>query len=84
MSTCGAEKVVNGRVEPLVCNLDPGHDPRVHGIRVAPNLAPFVQWGEGVTWSIDDERRYHDRHTTWQKKHVRRKYETLAMWKAGR
>lgn len=81
---CGDTKLVNGRSDPLVCNLDRGHDPQIHGVRVARELDPFVRWGAGVTWTSEDERRYHLRHTTWHKPHVRRKYETLAMWKAGR
>jgi hypothetical protein len=83
MTTCGAVKVVNGRSDPLVCNLDPDHDPRVHGMRLASGLDPFVRWGEGIRWTAEDERARQRRYT-WHKPHVRRKYQTLSMWKAGR
>lgn len=62
MTICGAVKLVNGRSDPLVCNLAVDH-PGVHGIREAPGLAPYVRWGDGVTWTIEDERRWQARHT---------------------
>ncbi len=83
MTLCGAEKLVNGCRDPLVCNLALDHAPP-HGVRLAQTLAPYVRWGEGVRWTAEDERRLQQRYATWTKPHVRRTYQTLAMWKAGR
>jgi hypothetical protein len=71
---CGAILKVDGR-DPLVCNLDPDHA-LPHGIREAPAFPPYLRWP--VVYVPDPSR------DTWRKPHVRRTYQTLGMWKAGR
>lgn len=43
MRSCGATKTIDGRRDPLVCNLDVDHVGD-HGIRVAPGVPPYVRW----------------------------------------
>jgi hypothetical protein len=77
--TCGATKSIPGGTS-LVCARDASHA----GPHAVLHLGqPLAQWGEGIGWSADDQARFVDRHT-WHKRHVRRAYQTLAMWKAGR
>jgi len=64
----------------LVCNLDAGHA-LPHGVRAFTETPPYVRWP--IPWTADDQARLVERHT-WRKGHVRRAYQTLAMWKAGR
>lgn len=78
MSSCGATKSITGGCT-LTCNLDAGHA-LPHGVRV-DGMPPFARWP--VAWTEDDEQRRAERHG-WRKGHVRRPYQTLAMWKAGR
>lgn len=42
-SPCGAVKSVDGRREPLVCNLEADHAGD-HGVRVSPGLPVYVTW----------------------------------------
>lgn len=79
MRPCGATKPIDGAAA-LVCTLAVGHA-LPHGVRLSPALPPYVVWP--VAWTAADQARLVERHT-WRKGHVRRPYQTLAMWKAGR
>jgi len=76
--TCGHRKPIDGNPDPLVCNLDLGHEPP-HGIRLHPDVPPFVTWPD--TWEVQPAPS--DRLEGWRKPHKRGKYLTLKMWKAG-
>jgi hypothetical protein len=75
--TCAQVKPISGR-PPLVCALAAGHD----GLHAALNDcgAAIARWP--VLWTAADQARLEARHG-WHKPHVRRAYQTLAMWKAA-
>jgi hypothetical protein len=76
---CGAVKAIDGG-SALVCTREAAH----LGPHAVLHLGhAFTQWGEGITWTTADQARRDARHQ-WVKPHVRRAYQTLAMWKVGR
>lgn len=70
--SCGHARPVSG-ASALVCNLDAGHGP-VHGLRLSPELAPFVTWPDAPhvvtaqTWAPE--------RLAWTKPHKRRVYKS--------
>jgi hypothetical protein len=86
VTICGHEKRVDCTTT-LVCNKPPGHD-GPHGVREccqrrAPHvvcLRPYVTWPDRHE-VVEQAPRATD---GWRKPHVRRKYQTLGMWKAER
>jgi hypothetical protein len=70
---CGAQKAIDGSTVRLVCLLEAGHP--------LPHQGGIATWP--VRWTAQDQQALLDRHG-WRKPHVRRAYQTLPMWKAGR
>ena len=82
--SCGETKTSTCGVADLACNLEEGHDPAFHGISLHRGMPTYIRWGPSICWTAEDQARVDERHATWHKGHVRRNYETLAMWKAAR
>ena len=78
MTICGAVHRSAYGARTLVCTLPAGHA-LPHGISVGGG-PPYVRWP--VPWTAADERRRQER-LAWRKPHVRRPYQTLALWKAA-
>ena len=75
MTPCGSVKHVDGGTT-LVCGL-PADGHTVHAVLYYGRV--LARWP--VPFTADDVARLADRYT-WSKPHVRREYQTSAMWKA--